>query len=493
MPYDDDDDDSYVAPGGEPYPQMNLVCWACREDGHMEDICPKMFKDKQLQKQATPCECKQNVEATSECVPSTTDISGANKAKRKKKKKTVPQVTGEVTETPALSGHASERRRDVLQTGVTGRIVTGTVAEDKEALVSALQAARHDYEVLWQGLVKERECWKKEREANAELQRCILPALQEYEALKKTESLLRSELEEVTTSLEKANTVIATMDEKQIKSDKLIAILKQKYGKALQEVHALCTEVQNSRLEGHGMNAELGMLKQTHEIALCDLETVKQENESLKIKNSDLTDQAEKVKKQLTQEKLEVQEALQNALMHTQSQHQEEMDALRTELRDVCTKQNSLAEELNVLKKEKSVRIIQKHCKALIQGRRERENYRRKRAATIILQAAYRGMKIRQFNRRNKAACVLQSFYRARMVRNRFLIMKGATIKIQSLTRMTQNRIRYQTLINASLVIQRYFRLNKCRPQEREAQDYMPAGCKGKRPQGTAGVGESPI
>ncbi|MEE6475308.1 hypothetical protein FKM82_010696 [Ascaphus truei] len=190
---------------------MNLVCWACHKVGHMEDVCPKIFKDKQLQKQATPYVCKQDVEAD----------------------------TREVTEPlePALSGHASERRRDVLQTGVIGRIVTGTVAkekeeqreaeslnQDKEALVSALQAARHNYEVLWQDLVKERECWKKEqesnnkvREANAELQRCILPALQEHEALKKTESLLQSELEEVTTSLEKANTVIVTMDEKQIK------------------------------------------------------------------------------------------------------------------------------------------------------------------------------------------------------------------------------------------------------------------------------------
>ncbi|MEE6516492.1 hypothetical protein FKM82_026003 [Ascaphus truei] len=361
---------------------MNLVCWACHKVGHMEDVCPKIFKDKQLQKQATPYVCKQHVEADT--------------SEREKKKKTVPQVTGEVTEPlePALSGHASERRRDVLQTGVTGRIVTGTVAkekeeqreaeslnQDKEALVSALQAARHNYEVLWQDLVKERECWKKEqesnnkvREANAELQRCILPALQEHEALKKTESLLRSELEEVTTSLEKANTVIVTMDEKQIKSDKLIAILKQKYGKALQEVHALSTEVQHLRLEGHGLNTELGMLKQTHEIALSELETVKQENETLKLENSDLTDQAEKIKKQLTQEKLEVQEAL----MHTQSQHQEEMDALRTELRDVCTKQNSLVEELNILKKEKSIRIIQKHSTALSK-KRERENYQRKR------------------------------------------------------------------------------------------------------------------
>ncbi|MEE6515569.1 hypothetical protein FKM82_024427 [Ascaphus truei] len=80
-----------------------------------------------------------------------------------------------------------------------------------------------------------------------------------------------------------------------------------------------------------------------------------------------------------------------------QSQRQEEMKALSAELRDVRKEQDSLTSGLNILKREKSIQIIQKHGKAVIQGR-ERENYRRIRAATIILQAAYRGMKTRQFN-----------------------------------------------------------------------------------------------
>ncbi|MEE6481015.1 hypothetical protein FKM82_012731 [Ascaphus truei] len=274
---------------------MNLVCWACREVGHMEDVCPKIFKDKQLQKQATPCECKQDVEAdNSECVPRTTDISGANKAKRKK---TVTQVTGEVTEPlePALSGHASERRRDEQQPIGPGAIVPG-----------------------------------------------------------------------MTTRLEMTKATATTIGREPSESKKTRTDWKLCYEMSQKDVQNFITELGVSRQEASALKAELELSR--HEISESD----------------EKLHQAEKVEKQLIQEKLEMQEALQNtesaaiqvtqtaelqkmeALMQTQSKHQKEVKTLREVWHDQVEElQKQMAEREIQCAKREEVSVRQVVCLTL--------------------------------------------------------------------------------------------------------------------------------
>ncbi|MEE6509171.1 hypothetical protein FKM82_024696 [Ascaphus truei] len=103
--------------------------------------------------------------------------------------------------------------------------------------------------------------------------------------------------------------------------------------------------------------------------------------------------------------------------MHTQSKLQ---------------KQDSHTDELKLLKRERSSRVIQKYYKALIQVRLEREKYLCKSSAALTIHAAYRGMKTCRLNRKNKAACLLQSIWRMRRQRENYEHLKQCVILLQT-------------------------------------------------------------
>ncbi|NXS35336.1 ASPM protein, partial [Pomatostomus ruficeps] len=101
---------------------------------------------------------------------------------------------------------------------------------------------------------------------------------------------------------------------------------------------------------------------------------------------------------------------------------------------------------------------IQQRYRAYKLGKAERESYLQKRAAVIVLQAAFRGMKARELYRRAKAACVIQSLWRMKQERQRFLQLKKSVTTLQSHVRKYQQVKRYKEIKNAASVIQTRYR-----------------------------------
>ncbi|XP_035189331.1 abnormal spindle-like microcephaly-associated protein isoform X2 [Oxyura jamaicensis] len=101
---------------------------------------------------------------------------------------------------------------------------------------------------------------------------------------------------------------------------------------------------------------------------------------------------------------------------------------------------------------------IQQYYRAYKLGKNERENYLRKRAAVVVLQAAFRGMNARILYRQTKAACVIQSLWRMRQEKLRFLQLKKHITTLQSHVRKYQQVKRYKEMKNAASVIQAWYR-----------------------------------
>ncbi|NWS07733.1 ASPM protein, partial [Motacilla alba] len=101
---------------------------------------------------------------------------------------------------------------------------------------------------------------------------------------------------------------------------------------------------------------------------------------------------------------------------------------------------------------------IQQYYRAYKLGKGERESYLRKRAAVIVLQAAFRGMKARELYRQAKAACVIQSLWRMKREKQRFLQLKKSVTTLQSHVRKYQQVKRYKEIKNAASVIQTRYR-----------------------------------
>ncbi|NXC93197.1 ASPM protein, partial [Certhia familiaris] len=102
---------------------------------------------------------------------------------------------------------------------------------------------------------------------------------------------------------------------------------------------------------------------------------------------------------------------------------------------------------------------IQQCYRAYRLGKAERECYLQKRAAVIVLQAAFRGMKARELYRRAKAAvCVIQSLWRMKREKQRFLLLKRSVTTLQSHVRKYQQVKRYKEIKNAASVIQTRYR-----------------------------------
>ncbi|XP_013377331.1 PREDICTED: abnormal spindle-like microcephaly-associated protein [Chinchilla lanigera] len=109
-------------------------------------------------------------------------------------------------------------------------------------------------------------------------------------------------------------------------------------------------------------------------------------------------------------------------------------------------------------RKRESVLTIQKYYRAYLKGKTERTNYLQKRAAAILLQAAFRRMKARNLQTQIRAACVLQSYWRMRQDKFRFLNLKKSVIKLQAHLRKHQQLQKYTKMKKAAIVIQTRFR-----------------------------------
>ncbi|NXF18435.1 ASPM protein, partial [Rhodinocichla rosea] len=101
---------------------------------------------------------------------------------------------------------------------------------------------------------------------------------------------------------------------------------------------------------------------------------------------------------------------------------------------------------------------IQQYYRAYKLGKGERESYLQKRAAVIVLQAAFRGMRARELYRQAKAACVIQSLWRMKREKQRFLQLKKSVTTLQSHVRKYQQVKRYKEIKNAASVIQTRYR-----------------------------------
>ncbi|NWU96389.1 ASPM protein, partial [Upupa epops] len=101
---------------------------------------------------------------------------------------------------------------------------------------------------------------------------------------------------------------------------------------------------------------------------------------------------------------------------------------------------------------------IQQYYRAYKLAKMERWSYLQKRAAAVVLQAAFRGMRARQLYRQIKAVCVVQSLWRMKKERHRFLQLKKSVITLQSHVRKYQQVKRNREIKNAASIIQTWYR-----------------------------------
>ncbi|XP_067086593.1 abnormal spindle-like microcephaly-associated protein [Osmerus mordax] len=101
--------------------------------------------------------------------------------------------------------------------------------------------------------------------------------------------------------------------------------------------------------------------------------------------------------------------------------------------------------------------VIQKHTRARITGRKERENYLALRSAAIKIQRSYRNWTSRKFQIKNHAASVIQAAFRkwrsAKTARR-----NAAALKIQSWFRMHTCHHRYVSVRLSAVLIQTWYR-----------------------------------
>uniref|UniRef100_A0A8C8BHG5 Myosin heavy chain 2 n=1 Tax=Otus sunia TaxID=257818 RepID=A0A8C8BHG5_9STRI len=222
----------------------------------------------------------------------------------------------------------------------------------KNALAHALQSARHDCDLL-------REQYEEEQEAKGELQRALSKANSEvaqwrtkYEtdaiqrteeleeakrklaqhlheseeqieavnskcaSLEKTKQRLQGEVDDLMIDMERSNAACAAFDKKQKNFDKVLAEWKQKYQESQAELEA-------AQKESRSLSTEIFRMKNAYEEMLDQAETVRRENKNLRQEISDLTEQIaesgkvnhglEKAKKQIEQEKYNLQASLEEA------------------------------------------------------------------------------------------------------------------------------------------------------------------------------------
>uniref|UniRef100_A0A8C4SL76 Assembly factor for spindle microtubules n=1 Tax=Erpetoichthys calabaricus TaxID=27687 RepID=A0A8C4SL76_ERPCA len=105
-----------------------------------------------------------------------------------------------------------------------------------------------------------------------------------------------------------------------------------------------------------------------------------------------------------------------------------------------------------------AVLTIQRHYKAFVCGKAQRQKFLLVRKSVVVIQSYYRGMKGRLIYRQIKAACVIASFWQMKKERARFLLARQSVVILQSHVRTWQARRRYQRLKRSVSLIQACYR-----------------------------------
>ncbi|KAF0875927.1 ASPM protein, partial [Crocuta crocuta] len=112
---------------------------------------------------------------------------------------------------------------------------------------------------------------------------------------------------------------------------------------------------------------------------------------------------------------------------------------------------------------KKAARLIQMYYRAYRIGRRQRQLYLKTKAATVILQSAYRSMRVRKkIQEYNEAAVAIQSTYRAYKARKNYATCRASAIIIQRWYRNNKianhQRQQYLNLKKTAVKIQAVYR-----------------------------------
>ncbi|XP_075449196.1 uncharacterized protein LOC142490665 [Ascaphus truei] len=278
---------------------------------------------------------------SSKCEHSTTDSSELLKARKKKKKK--GGITVEVAEeikTENLTSESAFDERDMLQLKATHRRIPRIVEEKKDAPSQTLEAAQKAIDCLYERL-------DKEQEAKTALQSCLSSAIAKCVLQEKEREQLERDRVILSSKLEKAYADNA------------------QYQSFMAQVGA---KLEASEEKNCHFNTELRSLREIFEGLNSSFEMVTQECKNLYVQVSEGDKKLHELgeeKKQLAQEKLDVQTALQNAERvlqeervslerRTQAENmlQSQLRELRTHLQDTKEKWVNAEEKQRVLQEE---------------------------------------------------------------------------------------------------------------------------------------------
>ncbi|CAM5134815.1 unnamed protein product [Eretmochelys imbricata] len=117
-----------------------------------------------------------------------------------------------------------------------------------------------------------------------------------------------------------------------------------------------------------------------------------------------------------------------------------------------------------------AVLVIQRHYRAYCMKKKQRTLYLKTKAAVLVLQAAFRGMRVRkQLWEFNKAATTIQATYRSYVVKKKYAALKAMTIMVQrrhrAVVQAKYQKQEYLSLKNAVVKIQAIYRGIKVRRQ----------------------------
>ncbi|KAK2908196.1 abnormal spindle-like microcephaly-associated protein [Channa argus] len=126
----------------------------------------------------------------------------------------------------------------------------------------------------------------------------------------------------------------------------------------------------------------------------------------------------------------------------------------------LCRKQYVLLQSASI--------IIQSRYRALLLSRAQQQDYRELKQATILIQAAYRGFRVREeLKKRHNAARLIQAQFRMHRMRMAYLAFKCAAIIIQQCYRAKmlrdQQLQRYKTMKSSAVLIQAAYRGHRAR------------------------------